>query len=147
MYKLRLFSYGANMDISTLHERHIKYINYRVGILKDYQFKFNKPTINKLNSFANINPRIGSQVEGIISTITIETLKLLDIYEGYPKHYQREKVSVIDYKTKKTLSAIVYIANSKTVIDGLFPTEQYYDKIIRGRNFIRELKQKKFLKK
>jgi len=140
--KLRLFSYGANMDISTLHQRNIKYINYSVGILQNYQFKFNKPTIDKLNSFANINPRIGSKVEGIISIITIHTLKLLDLYEGYPKHYQRKIVNIIDYKTKKIVPAIVYIANQKTVINGLFPTEQYYDKIIRGRNLIRTLKLK-----
>jgi len=70
---VKLFSYGANMDISTLHQRHIRYIDYREGVLMDYQFKFNKASINRTHSFANIQYRKGAKVVGILSTITIKT--------------------------------------------------------------------------
>jgi len=139
MEVVKLFSYGANMDISTLHQRHIRYIDYRVGVLMDYQFKFNKASINRTHSFANIQYRKGAKVVGILSTITINTLKLIDIYEGYPAHYNRIKLPIIT-DTDSVITANVYIGTSETLIEGLQPTNDYFEKIIRGRNLIRKLK-------
>lgn len=69
----------------------------RVGRVKDhgkftldgYRLRFNCG--NQQTSFANIQPEIGSQVQGVLYSLTLDQLFILDHYEGngHPNGYNR----------------------------------------------------------
>jgi gamma-glutamylcyclotransferase (GGCT)/AIG2-like uncharacterized protein YtfP len=128
------------MDLSTIGERYLKYTSYQVATLENYQFRYNKLSLDEKHSYANVVERKGSKVEGILSIVNKSTLKLLDKYEGFPEHYCRKAIYV---KTldEKLVKAFVYIASQKHTGVGRFPTSAYRDKIARGRALIRKMKQ------
>ena len=92
---LYYFAFGSNMNKERMIKREAKFTEMQKGILRDWQLVFNKKSSrNQDAGFANIEPKTGSKVEGILYKVLEETLEKLDRFEGVPNHYQRKIISV-----------------------------------------------------
>lgn len=126
------FAYGSNMDENRFKSR-IK--NYKIigkGLLKDYQLRFNKPAMKDDWGYANVCPKKGCQVEGVIYEVDEESLKELDKYERVPDQYYRYKLN-INAKNKK-LKCDVYIASG--IDDSLKPVRWYLQFLLNGKKYL-----------
>ncbi|MCX7607556.1 MAG: gamma-glutamylcyclotransferase [Bacteroidia bacterium] len=144
------FAYGSNMHIQQLEERvGRKGIVRKVGYLEGYEIVFNKPAKAKPDTigYANIQPREGSVVYGVLYELTETEMEQLDQYEGagHPEHYQRKRME-IKVEGEKPVDAYVYIAYKTK--EGLRPTSKYLETIIAGarenslpRDYIQKLEQ------
>jgi len=69
-------------------------------------------------------------VEGLVFTIKESDLKLLDKFEGAPKHYRRE---ILEIETEReAIKCITYIAQPEHIMEGLLPVKEYMDFLIKG---------------
>ena len=85
------FAYGSNLNHHQMKNIRCVGVKYLKTIfLKDYKLSFCHP--NKLNKFgyANIVKKKGSKVPGAIWKITKKHEEILDLYEEFPKSYQKK---------------------------------------------------------
>ena len=127
---IKYFAYGSNMDMSRLSNRGVNPITRNKGTLKNWKLKFNKKASAGDWSFANIEPSEGDTVEGLVFTIKESDLKLLDKFEGAPRHYRREILIVETYTEE--IKCITYVAQPEHIMEGLLPLEEYMDFLIKG---------------
>jgi gamma-glutamylcyclotransferase (GGCT)/AIG2-like uncharacterized protein YtfP len=100
------------------------------GTLKNWKLKFNKKASAGDWSFANIEQSEGDIVEGLVFTIKESDLKLLDKFEGAPRHYRRE---ILEIETdREAIKCITYIAQPEHIMEGLLPVKEYMDFLIKG---------------
>jgi gamma-glutamylcyclotransferase (GGCT)/AIG2-like uncharacterized protein YtfP len=118
------------MDMSRLSNRGVNPITRNKGTLKNWKLKFNKKASAGDWSFANIEPSEGDTVEGLVFTIKESDLKLLDKFEGAPRHYRREILIVETYTEE--IKCITYVAQPEHIMEGLLPLEEYMDFLIKG---------------
>lgn len=131
------FAYGSNMDLEQVKERKISYRQREKAILKDYTLLFNKESFNQYGeTYANIQSKKGSILEGILYSIDDRGLGILDKFEGAPIHYKRQKVQVIT-TNNETIEAIVYIANKEYIGKGK-PTKEYLNHLLAGKDLLTE---------
>ena len=140
---IKYFAYGSNMDMNRLSGRGISPITRHKGVLKGWKLKFNKKASAGDWSFANIEPSEEDSVEGLVFTIKESDLKLLDKFEGAPRHYRREILMVETYS--EDVKCITYIAQSEHVVEGLLPQKDYIQFLINGSKMLSEEYQKKLL--
>lgn len=129
------FAYGSNMDVEQLKERFKKISDANfsvigVVILPKYDFRFNKKSTVDGSGKANIISDQKSEVEGVIFELTNEQFEVLDEIE---KGYHRENMMV--NLQKRYREVITYIADSKSLCEGLSPTEEYLEKITKGAKY------------
>ena len=131
---LKYFAYGSNLDENRMISRGVNFKSKEKGILKGYRFIINKKSQKNPNiGFANIIKDENSEVEGILYGVDMGDILTLDIYEGSPKHYRREVLTVNNDQV------IVYIANeSWTSPNELYTTEEYKNHILEGQDFLSE---------
>jgi gamma-glutamylcyclotransferase (GGCT)/AIG2-like uncharacterized protein YtfP len=140
---IKYFAYGSNMDMNRLSERGISPTTRHKGVLKGWKLKFNKKASAGDWSFANIEPSEEDVVEGLVFTINESDLKLLDKFEGSPRHYRRE-ILIVETPTE-TAKCVAYIAQPEHVVEGLIPTKEYMDFLINGSKMLSEEYQEKLL--
>ena len=140
---IKYFAYGSNMDMSRLSNRGVNPITRNKGTLKNWKLKFNKKASSGDWSFANIEPSEGDTVEGLVFTIKESDLKLLDKFEGAPRHYRREILIVETYS--EDTKCITYIAQPEHVVEGLLPQKDYIQFLINGSKMLSEEYQEKLL--
>jgi gamma-glutamylcyclotransferase (GGCT)/AIG2-like uncharacterized protein YtfP len=140
---IKYFAYGSNMDMSRLSNRGVNPITRNKGTLKNWKLKFNKKASAGDWSFANIEPSEGDAVEGLVFTIKESDLKLLDKFEGAPRHYRREILIVETYS--EDIKCITYIAQPEHVVEGLLPQKDYMQFLINGAKMLSEEYQEKLL--
>jgi hypothetical protein len=75
------FAYGSNLNKKRMLERGV------IIILFLLSYSINELKSIKQGAVANISPCENSVVEGVL--YDVETLVLLDKYEGHPKHYTK----------------------------------------------------------
>jgi gamma-glutamylcyclotransferase (GGCT)/AIG2-like uncharacterized protein YtfP len=127
---IKYFAYGSNMDMTRLSNRGVNPETRHKGTLKNWKLKFNKKASAGDWSFANIEQSEGDIVEGLVFTIKESDLKLLDKFEGAPKHYRRE---ILEIETdKEAIRCITYIAQPEHIMEGLLPVKEYMDFLIKG---------------
>jgi len=127
---IKYFAYGSNMDMSRLSNRGVNPETRDKGTLKNWKLKFNKKASAGDWSFANIEQSEGDIVEGLVFTIKESDLKLLDKFEGAPRHYRRE---ILEIETdREAIKCITYIAQPEHIVEGLLPTEEYIEFLIKG---------------
>ena len=102
------FAYGSNMDFDQLEFRIPNEFNSQgVGRLDNWEWIINE------RGYANIIPKVDSQTFGVLFNISLDALRRLDRYEGYPELYTRERLPV--YFGKQLLEPWVYMdLNNKT---------------------------------
>ena len=135
---MKYFAYGSNMDPERMKERGIDFSKRVHAILKGWRLKFNKvASRNPDEGYANIEMDDGGVVEGILYTIKNSDIEKLDRYEGYPIHYKKLKVKVRLYSGEDE-EAITYVANPDKVREGLKPSKDYLNHLLKGCDLLSE---------
>lgn len=115
-------AYGSNLNLEQMAWRCPMAKVVGVGSLKDYQLTFRR--------VATIEPEKGAVTPVGVWEITPRDEMALDVYEGYPRMYRKETVTVEMYDgTEK--QAMAYIMNGG---EPMTPSSGYYDTIERGYN-------------
>jgi gamma-glutamylcyclotransferase (GGCT)/AIG2-like uncharacterized protein YtfP len=137
---IKYFAYGSNMSVTRMIKRGVTPLSRTQGILNNYVLKFNKKSSKGDWSFANIEPSEGDTVEGLVFTIKESDLKLLDKFEGAPRHYRREILIVETYTEE--IKCITYVAQPEHIVEGLLPQKDYIQFLINGSKMLSEEYQK-----
>ena len=154
MLKVKYFAYGSNIDIERLKNR-VEFYGERVKegepyTLKDYNLLFNAGIDFSLTAFANIVPKKGSEVEGILYNLTPTQFDRLDQYEAlYEKQFfplDKDTIACTyvarqDVTTKKEKRPDLRYLN--IIIDGCKATglKKTYEKLVKFK--IKNYKLKK----
>jgi len=101
MKKTIYFAYGSNMNIEQMKNRCPRADNLGPAVLKDWEL------VERLH--ADIAPKRGSEVHGVVWGVTAKCMKSLDAYEAFPRYYYKKKVWVKMYGCAARVQAIVYI--------------------------------------
>ena len=133
---MKYFAYGSNMNEQRMIDRGLTPSFKTVALLENFEFLMNKKSLKLPGvGFANIEPKNSHAVEGILYTVTEDEIKMLDKFEGYPKHYDRVEVTVSTLEGNEF--AIAYIAKPEWVIkEGLKTSKEYKGHIIEGSKFL-----------
>lgn len=118
------FAYGSNMNTAQMQER-CKTGFKIVGParLENYEFGFDS------SGYANVIPKQGKFVWGLVWKINTACVDILDEYEGYPDVYGRKEVPV-EYNGNR-VKALVYI-ESEEEFNGVPNKDYLNNKIIIG---------------
>ena len=120
MKKYYYFGYGMNTNVAQMSYRCPRAVSLGHAMIKDYEFRFAR--------HADVVPRAGGLVDGVLWEITDECLKNLDALEGYPTYYNRITVPV--HVGNKIVSALVYVMNVGYPYEA--PAESYYQMLLEG---------------
>ena len=135
---MKYFAYGSNMDPDRMRERGTNFLKREQATLEGWRLEFNKVSSrNPKEGYANIVKDKNGVVEGILYEINNSDLKMLDIYEGYPNHYERIKVTV-RMDNGERVEAATYIARPDKVKDGLKPSREYLNHLLKGCDLLSE---------
>jgi len=127
------FAYGRNMDFNNLKERGVSFEFIGMGILENYELKFNKLALNKKGvGYANVVGSNGSKVEGLL--FSIDNIERLDKYEGFPNHYKKEILEI--YHSGTLVRAIVYVAVSNMISNNLKPEKSYLSNLLSAKEYL-----------
>lgn len=139
------FAYGSNMNHSQIRERcpNSKFI--RRAYLGKHRLQFDG--VSKLRndySVANVVESEKDIVWGGLFEISEKDLSALDMFEGYPKSYNRKELLVIDDNGKQ-YDAIVYFRKGMEIGS---PSPLYIDIVLKGAKDCRLPKEyiEKYLK-
>ena len=115
------FAYGSNLNTTNMRGRCGKHIEI-IGPAKlnNYELTFDR------RGYANIIPREKSHVWGLVWRIDQACVDALDRYEGYPRMYDRQDVSVI--LDNQIIKAFVYIEPADQA--GGRPAKNYLENLI-----------------
>ena len=135
---MKYFAYGSNMNPNRMKEREINFSKREHAILERWRLKFDKVASRNPNEgYANIEEDDESVVEGILYTIQDVDIEKLDRYEGYPNHYRKLKVWVkLDNGEEE--EAITYVATPDKVREGLKPSKDYLNHLLKGCDLLSE---------
>ena len=119
---MRYFAYGSNMSLERISKRLGFVKKLKIAKLENFELVFNCGTDTQ--SFANIQEKNGSYVEGVIYDLTEEQLMLLDYYEGVGwKKYYDKIVEIIDDNP-------VYIYINHNTRDNIPVSQDYYKTLL-----------------
>jgi gamma-glutamylcyclotransferase (GGCT)/AIG2-like uncharacterized protein YtfP len=119
------FAYGSNLDIKQVRRRcldcDVKKIS--IGYLPEHRLAFTQFYEPWGGGVADIVKDSKSCVWGILYELTMDALKLLDAYEGYPIDYDRTQHTIMTLEGRRYM-AWVYTVKRK---DGDFipPSKRY----------------------
>ncbi len=126
------FAYGSNMNPKRMIERNAEFLERRRAVLRGWKLVFNKiARRNPKEGYANIVRDEGNVVEGVLYQIYEEGLSSLDIYEGYPHDYDR-KLLEVELEDGSKVKAWVYVAQPDKVREGLKPSREYLENLLKG---------------
>jgi len=114
------FAYGSNLNMVQMKKRCPDSIPISKVKLKGYKLVFNR--------VADIIESAGDIVEGAVYEVSVRDLKNLDIYEGYPRLYERINIETID-AAGNVFKAFVYVMVNKGIGES---SEIYYNTIAQG---------------
>ena len=120
MAKKLYAAYGSNINLEQMAYRCPHSIVAGTAMLKGYELQF--------RHHATIEPNEESEVPVLLWELDSQDEKFLDRYEGEPKYYRKENISL--ELNGETVEAMVYIMNGDTPLEA--PTEQYYGIIKQG---------------
>lgn len=130
------FAYGSNMNPDRMNIRKAYFANRIFAKLDNYRLVFNKTSkANSDEGFANIIPDDNSIVEGALYEVEWESILKLDHFEGYPVAYRREEI-LVTKSDGTTQKAIAYIVNDDQISDGLKPSREYLNHLLRGKDLL-----------
>ena len=123
------FAYGSNINLNQMAVRCPDAKVVEPAVLEDYELLFR----GNGSSFgvATIVPKEGSQVQGLLWKITPYYEMSLDIYEGYPRLYEKQTIT-LRTKSGKQVQAMVYVMTHEKERLPTTPTRSYYTSIQEG---------------
>lgn len=123
------FAYGSNIN---LHQMAVRCPAAKVvepAVLENYELLFRGN--DRAFGVATIRPKEGSRVHGLLWKITPECERSLDLYEGYPHLYEKQKIPLTT-KSGQQVSAMVYVMTREKERVPSMPTRSYYIGILEG---------------
>ena len=123
------FAYGSNMNLRQMNIRCPDAKALKIVVLNDFALAFRGG--NEGNGVATILPRKGSNVKGVLWSITADCKKALDRYEGYPHLYGRTSILVEDSNHNQHM-AMVYTMNEPYKSIPCMPSHVYEETIFDG---------------
>lgn len=123
------FAYGSNINLEQMAVRcpaatpvcPVALDNYRLAFRGSFNF----------NGVATIIPAQGEKVYGLLWRITLACEQALDRYEGYPRLYGKEQVTVRD-RNGQQYPVMVYIMAREFCLDPAEPSQSYFAGIVQG---------------
>ena len=125
MEKMLYFAYGSNLDLEQMAQRCPDAEIVGPVKLENYELRF------RGSGFATVAPQEGSIVHGLLWKITPQCEQSLDRYEGYPRYYTKETVTVKDAAGAE-IPVMAYIMAEPYCRRPALPFSYYYRVIQRG---------------
>lgn len=88
------FAYGSNMNVPQMHARVPGSRLVGTGLLGGHEFLYSGFSHTWGGAVANVRPRRGSDVFGVLYELPPGGLAALDRFEGYPHAYQRKTAAI-----------------------------------------------------
>lgn len=133
------FAYGSNMNLEQMLGRNAFFTRRIKGWVDGYRLVFNKIASSEPGyGKANIIEDSGFQVMGVLYEVQEEALSTLDRFEGVSGlHYERKemRVQTVEFGV---VTAVVYLAHSSKIQNGLQPTESYAANFYAGLDILGE---------
>ena len=129
MSEMLYFAYGSNINLQQMAVRCPDAQVVEPAVLENYELLFR----GNGSSFgvATIAPKEGSQVQGLLWKLTNYCELSLDIYEGYPRLYEKQAI-MLHTKSGKQVQAMVYVMTHEKERLPTMPTRSYYTGIQEG---------------
>ncbi len=118
------FAYGSNINLDQMAYRCPDAQVVGPVVLEGYELLFRR------GGFATVAPKEGEKVSGLLWSITPECERSLDHYEGYPRFYDKRKVTVRDAQGR-SLSVMAYVMDER-LREPMLPSDSYYNGILEG---------------
>ena len=119
------FAYGSNINLEQMAHRCPDAQIVGPVTLENYELQF------RGSGFATVAPKKGSTVHGLVWKLTPNCEQSLDRYEGYPRHYTKQTVTVKDAAGAE-IPVMVYIMAEPYCRQPALPSPYYYRVIQRG---------------
>lgn len=119
------FAYGSNLDLEQMAQRCPDAEIVGPVRLENYELRF------RGSGFATVAPKKGSVVYGLVWKLTPNCEQSLDRYEGYPRHYIKEAVTVQTADGSK-IPVMAYIMAEPMCRQPALPYPRYYRAIQQG---------------
>ena len=123
------FAYGSNINPEQMADRCPAAEVVGTAVLGGYELLFRGNRSGY--GVATIEPQPGKQVHGLLWKLTPECEQSLDFYEGYPRLYGKEDITVCT-ADGKGLTVMAYIMTGEMWRDPAIPSQTYYDGILDG---------------
>lgn len=122
------FAYGSNLHLRQFARRCPGAKPAGRARLPDYSLAFTRYSTKRKGGVADIVPEPGGEVWGALYEVDETHLASLDQYEGVPRSYRRETISVFDDEGRER-EVFTYMAHQT----GRFaPSRMYLDLIVTG---------------
>lgn len=129
-WTLPMFAYGVNTNIQHLKLRCPEWDGQWCSARLDgHRMRFEKAYPGAMTSFCNIQEEPDAVVFGVLLWLDEHSFKMIDSYEGFPKHYDR-KLVVVETRRLGQQKAWVYF--SEHVDASLPPSRTYYRNVMAG---------------
>jgi len=103
------FAYGSNLDPDTfLGRRRMQPLATRIGVLHDFELRFDLPVGPGERGVANVAPRLGEHVWGALYRLTHAGAEQLDRSEGVDKGAYRRLTVVVRTPETDEIAAFTY---------------------------------------
>ena len=103
------FAYGSNLDPGTfLGRRRMQPLATRIGVLHDFELRFDLPVGPGERGVANVAPRPGDHVWGALYQLTRASAEHLDRTEGVPVGVYRRLEVVVRTPDAAEIGAFTY---------------------------------------
>lgn len=122
------FAYGSNINLDQMAYRCPDAEVVGPVVLEDYELLFRGNA--KGNGVATISIQKGQKVHGLLWKITPECEQSLDIYEGYPRLYEKMEVTVQTRDGQKVTAMAYEMTNLWR--EPSVPSIYYYNGILEG---------------
>lgn len=122
------FAYGSNINLDQMAHRCPNAQMVGPVVLEDYKLLF-RSNSNR-NGVATIRPHKGRKVHGLLWKITPECERALDVYEGFPRLYDKQDVIVRD-KNGQEITVMAYVMTDLCK-EPAMPSSYYYNGIMAG---------------
>jgi gamma-glutamylcyclotransferase (GGCT)/AIG2-like uncharacterized protein YtfP len=138
--KTYYFAYGSNMCSKRIQKRLArdgeKYVSRRAGVIKGKKLVFNKKSrTNPGVGYASFIDDANFNLYGALYELSMNAIYSLDSYEMYP-HYYRRIMLEVETEDLGIVEAWVYMANPAKTAEGLAPTKEYIDFMLKSDDVI-----------
>ena len=123
------FAYGSNINLRQMAVRCPDAQVVAPAVLENYELLFRGN--DRDYGVATIRPKEGCQVHGLLWKITPECERSLDLYEGYPRLYEKQQITLYT-KSGQQVSAMVYVMTREKERMPSMPTRGYFIGILEG---------------
>ena len=119
------FAYGSNINLEQMEHRCPDALLVGPVTLENYELQF------RGHGFATVAPKESSVVHGLMWKLPPTSEQTLDYYEGYPRHYIKETVTVQTADGLK-IPVMAYIMAEPMCRQPALPSPYYYRAIQQG---------------